>query len=204
MATCCSLWQQKLLFSKTITFSLRTSRCKTVHSDLAFRSIPVVTLGSCILPCHANWQRNTRFSPTFPSQRGFLGYPTHLWPLVGANCVPRHLFSSLRGALLASLHTGHMTSTEEKKDTRPKSKDGEVHGSVLMEMIKSQDQQPKQLTVGARGMHACCTLCNKNSHSSAINFCHSCSCSSWKRFHLCDSYSCWLCSSWVSILVSGK
>jgi hypothetical protein len=43
-----------------------------------------------------------------------------------------------------------MASAKEK---RPKGKDGEAHGSVLMEMIKSQDQQPKQLTVGARGMH---------------------------------------------------
>ena len=153
MASCCSLWQQKLQFSKTITFSLRSSRCKTVNSNLAFGSIPVATHGSCIRPCDANWQRNTRLSSTFSSQGGFLGYSTYLFPLVGASCIPRHLFSPLRGALVASLHTGHVASAEEKKDNRPKSKDGEAHGSVLMEMIKSQDQQPKQLTVGARGMH---------------------------------------------------
>ena len=56
--------------------------------------------------------------------------------------------------MVSSLHTRYnMAPADENRDTRPKSKAGEAHGSVLMEMIKSQDQQPKQLTVGARGMH---------------------------------------------------
>ena len=96
---------------------------------------------------------NNRLASIFASQRRFLGYSTYLWPLIRASCVPRQLFSPLGGALVSSLHTGNVALAEEK-DTRPKSKVGEQkHGSVLMEMIKSQDQQPKQLTVGARGMH---------------------------------------------------
>ena len=159
MASCCCLWQHKLLFPKTTTFNLQTSRCKTVYSKLTFgytRSISVATHRSCIQPC---WQRNTmtygnnRFTSIFSSQRRFLGYSTHPWPLIRATCVSRRLLSPPSGALVSSLHTGGMAPAEEKKDSRPKSKDGQAHGSVLMEMVKSQDQQPKQLTVGARGMH---------------------------------------------------
>ena len=159
MASCCCLWQQKLLFPKTTTFRLQTSRCKTVYSKLTFgctRSITEATRGSCIRPClqrNTTIYRNNRLPSIVPSQRRVLGYSTHPWPLIGANCVPRYLLSPLRDALVSSLHTGGTAPAEEKKDTRTKSKDGQVHGSVLMEMIKSQDQQPKQLTVGARGMH---------------------------------------------------
>lgn len=50
-----------------------------------------------------------------------------------------------------------MTPTEEGQDVKSKKDNSGTHGSVLMEMIKSQDQQPKQLTVGAKGtLHVCC------------------------------------------------
>lgn len=153
MANSCCLWQQRSLYPKTATFSLRTLRCRTVHSRLVLRCIRTVSVAT-----HRSWQTgNTvafgrnRLASIFTSQKRFLGYSTLVWPLLGASCVPRHLLSPLRGILASSLHTGNVALAE---DTRPKSKGGEqAHGSVLMEMIKSQDQQPKQLTVGARGMY---------------------------------------------------
>ena len=160
MANSRYLWQQKLLYLQTINFSLLTSRCKTIHSRLTFRcirNVSVTTHRSCIPPY---WQRNTSaFGNSRPasifttSQRRFLGHFTHLLPLTGTNCVPRHPLPPLGHTLISALHSGSVASAKEKKDTRPKSKDGEVHGSVLMEMIKSQDQQPKQLTIGTRGMY---------------------------------------------------
>lgn len=164
MASCCCtcLWQQRLLFFRTTTFNLQTSRCKTIFSKLLFgctRSISVVTHRRPCRQANAITFGNNGLASILSSQRSFLGYSTHLWPQIGANCVPRHLSSSLRGVLVSLLHTGCMVPAEEKKDTRPKSEDGETHGSVLMEMIKSHDQQPKQLTVGARGMHNIILIC---------------------------------------------
>ena len=46
-----------------------------------------------------------------------------------------------------------MASAEDGRDSKPQSRAKEhTHGSVLMDIVKSQDQQPKQLTVGAKGM----------------------------------------------------
>ena len=65
-----------------------------------------------------------------------------------------------------------MAPTEGGKDTKSKSKTSETHGSVLMGMIKSQEQQPKQLTVGGKGTPRACQCYATHEHlfSSEITF----------------------------------
>lgn len=62
----------------------------------------------------------------------------------------------------ASIHTWgtlSMAPAEDKRDVKATKSKSNEHGSVLMEIIKSQDQQPKQLTVGSKGMPKCKLQC---------------------------------------------
>ena len=62
-------------------------------------------------------------------------------------------------------HTGDSDGRTRSEGER-RSKSG-THGSVLMEMIKSQDQQPKQVTVGTKGtmvVDVMSLICNASEH----------------------------------------
>ena len=82
-----------------------------------------------------------------------LRHPTHRLCHIGASGSAVYLPRSLipLGTPVAGLHTlGLVMAPQEEKKTKPKS---DTHGSVLMEMIKSQDQPPMQLTVGDKGTY---------------------------------------------------
>lgn len=171
-ANYCCPWLQKFPCSPKATnfcFLTSSSRCKEHPSKLPFRysrSVSVISLdGSQILAHQLHWQRNsipasvnTRHRSIFAAtQRRFLGHFKHQ-PLPKVDCIRgRCMLPLQRIAPACALHSGSVNRVGEK---RPKSKDSEAHGSVLMEMIKSQEQQPKQLTVGAKGTYACPALIN--------------------------------------------
>lgn len=75
------------------------------------------------------------------------------WPLKGTSCVARSTPGLVQHGKSLQSWSMLMASAEERKDSKPQSTAKEhTHGSVLMDMIKSHDQQPKELTVGAKGM----------------------------------------------------
>lgn len=88
-------------------------------------------------------------SVTIFSQKRHFG---QFWPLKGASCVVKSTPGLVQHGKFLQSWSMLMASAEERKGSKPQSRAKEhTHGSVLMDMIKSQDQQPKELTVGAKG-----------------------------------------------------
>lgn len=167
LSSCCYPLQQRLLCPTFVSCSLLTSTCRRINT---FRSVPEVgcTQRRAVMSRVRNALECS--SRRVPSEFTFGRKVEHyLSPsLKGVSCIATHLLGSLRGStyMAASLHTWSilMASKKDGKDTRSKGKASkQTHGSVLMDMIKSEDQQPKQLTVGAKG-EACEFFYSRSSH----------------------------------------
>ena len=150
----CFLKQLRPSCSTTVNCSFLIWTCRRFHSSLR------KTLGShqstrlqreAIVWLNSPLEQSSR--PKLVADPSvLLRCPTHRLCHIGAGGGGLHFARSViaRGTPVTSLHTlGLLMAAQEEKRTKPKS---DTHGSVLMEMIKSQDQPPKQLTVGDKGM----------------------------------------------------
>ena len=155
LACSCHVLRQTLLYPTFVSCNLLKLTCRRIHT---VRSVVVVTQlerGGALSSRHRSNALeicNSRpSSVTIFSQKRLFG---QFWPLKpGASCVVRSTLGLVQRGRSLQSWSMLMASAEERKDSKPQSRAKEhTHGSVLMDMIKSQDQQPKELTVGAKGM----------------------------------------------------
>ena len=172
MANTYGLRHARLLYPNSTSCSLIASTCRRIHSTSSFQRTPKVSqlqrssVGPAKRTVLETGSKITLSVRTHEHQKTF---STNILSLKRVCSITKHIPVSSPCVSFACLHSWSMLMAppEGGKDTtKPKSKTSEAHGSVLMEMIKSQDQQPKQLTVGAKGRGWCmsmlmvyCTCC---------------------------------------------
>ena len=146
MAASCLLRQQRLFHSSTVNCSFLTRPCRRIHSRVTHSAL---LQGEATVWLRGQWSGRSA-SKLSANWTQLTGHPTQRLCHIGASDISTHLPGSLAwGTRIAALHTlGTVMAAQEVKGRGSKSG---THGSVLMEMIKSQDQQPKQVTVGTKG-----------------------------------------------------